>query len=118
MAFQQALEAILASDQLPPPSMVEVAKQLGCSSQSLRQYFPELVRAVSARYLTYRNEQARQKRQKLCDDIRRATFKLHAQGVYPSSNRVEQLLSKPACLRPPEVYRAWREALRDLDLRE
>lgn len=118
MAFQQALEAILASDQLPPPSMVEVARQLGCSSQSLRQYFPELVRAVSARYLTYRHEQARQKRQKLCDDIRQATFKLHAQGLYPSSNRVEQLLSKPACLRRPEVYRVWREALRDLDLRE
>lgn len=116
MALQQALEAILASNQVPPPSTVDVAKQLGYSSQSLRQYFPELVRAISARYLTYRHEQTRQKRQKLCDDVRQITFKLHAQGLYPTSKRVEQLLVKPASIRHPEVYRAWREAVRDLDL--
>ncbi len=53
-ALRQALETILASDEEPPPSILEVALRLGYRSVSaLYSRFPELTHAIVAKYQSY-----------------------------------------------------------------
>jgi hypothetical protein len=115
-AWRQALEAILDCDEVPPPSMQAVAQRLGCHQQSLRAHFPELARAISARYLAHRRAQAQQNQQRRCDEVRRLTFMLHQQGIYPSQHRVAARLSIPANFLYAQVRAAWHDALRELGL--
>jgi AraC-like DNA-binding protein len=52
--LRQALEAVLVSDEEPPPSLQEVAQRLGYqTTSSLRSRFPELSRAIIAKYQKY-----------------------------------------------------------------
>jgi hypothetical protein len=111
---QRALEAVLASDEHPPPAMREIARRLGHAHSSLHKRFPELCRAISARYLAYEKARGGQKRQKLCDEVRQATLRIHAQGVYPNSTQVASLLSAPGFIRDPEANATWHETLREL----
>ncbi len=46
--LRQALEAALVNDE-HPPSLTAIAKQLGCHTQSLKYYFPELCAAIVRR---------------------------------------------------------------------
>lgn len=46
--LRQALEAVLVNDE-HPPSLTEIAKRLGCHTQSLKYYFPELCAAIIGR---------------------------------------------------------------------
>jgi len=52
--------------------------------------------------------------QRLCAEIRRAVFEVHRQGLYPSSNRVARLISKPAFILDHAAQVVWRQALAEL----
>lgn len=113
--LQCALEGVLRNPQYPPPSMRDVAKDLEYDPAHLSKRFPELCRAISQRYLTYRTEQGQQRVQKMCDEVRQTMYTLQAQGYYPSSRRVKKLLS--AVLKEPEVYATWQATLKELGWR-
>lgn len=109
-----ALEAALASDEHPPPAMRQIAKRLGRHHALLVQHFPDMCRAISARYKAYQTKCGREKRQRLCDEVLKAVLSVHAQNVYPSASRVAALLRTPGAIRHPEAQATWREALQEL----
>ena len=82
--------------------------------ETQRGHLPKLCRAISARHLDYQLARGSRRRQQLRDEVRRATYHLHAQGRYPSGYRVAQLLSEPAAILNAVARAAWREALREL----
>jgi hypothetical protein len=108
------LEDVLGRSEEPPPSMRTVARRLGHAHADLHRRFPDLCRAISARYLTHRQALGDRRRQHLCREVREATFCVHAQGFYPSSVRVASLLTHPSHFRHPMANAAWHAALRDL----
>lgn len=112
--MRRALEEILVGDEEPPPSMHEVGRRLGYDHNYLRKHFPELCRAISAQYKSYRSDRCEERLQRICCEIREATFKIHAQGFHPSSYRVMRSLGKPSYKRTPRLRAAWHEALREL----
>jgi len=111
---RRALEAELASDAQPPPPMCEVARRLGHHHADLHTRFPDLCRAISARYLNYCQQRRKQRTQRLCEEVRQTVIKLHARGVYPSSWRIRSLLSVPDFMRDSEAIATWHATLREL----
>ena len=94
--------------------MREVARHLGHAHAYLQERFPDLCRAISARYLAHRQRTGEHRLERLRSEVREATFRLHAQGVYPSSVQVAALLTHPSDFRNPVANAAWHTALRDL----
>ena len=80
----------------------------------LRHHLPELCRAISARHLEAQRAQGRKRREQLRDAVRQATYAVHAQGRYPSGNRVAQLLSEPTAILTTTGRAAWQAALEEL----
>lgn len=50
---QQILITLSTSDEIPPPSLKEVARRVKQSTDALRQHFPDLCRMIVKRYQTY-----------------------------------------------------------------
>jgi hypothetical protein len=112
---RRALEAFLVSAEDPPPSLREMARRLGLgTSEGLYRRFPELCRAIAARYLAGRRQRTARRQEDLRHEVRQVVATLHAQGLYPSANRVHALLRQPPVFRHPVVRAAWVEALREL----
>lgn len=109
-----ALELALRSHEPRPPPMREVARRLDYSVNTLGKWFPELCRAISTRHNTFRKSQARQKIQKLREEVRRVTFSLHAEGVYPSQARVNRMLPIKGGMWYADLRGARHQALHDL----
>ena len=112
-----ALEAILASDEVPPPSLREVARRIGQTYRNLHENLPELSGAIAARYRAYQEAQGARTRARLREEIRQAAFQVHQQGHYPNTKRIGALLSRPGSLLNHTARSAWYEALRDLGWR-
>lgn len=108
---QGVLMHVLECEDSPPPSMREVARRLGSAPANLYHRFPELCRAISARFQAYRKAQSLERRQQRCKEVREATCRLYREGVYPSHDRVEALLSLKAALRLPALKAARIETL-------
>ena len=109
-----ALVDVLQRSEEPPPSMRQVARRLGYGHADLSGRFPDVCHAISARYLAHCRTLGLQRMQRLCCEVREATLRLHAQGVYPSSVRVAGLLTHPSHFRHPTANAAWHAALHDL----
>jgi Fe-S-cluster containining protein len=112
--LQKMLEAIMVNDENPPPSMREVARRLGYSVQVLCRHFPAMCRAISERYSAYRTHRRDETVRRICDEVRSAVLRLHAQGEYPSLRKVRSLLGKPHDMLRKEAHQAWKEALQGL----
>jgi len=113
-AVRRALEAILARDEVPPPSLREVAQRIGQTYANLRQHVPELSRIISARYRRYQELQGARSRARLREEVRQAAIYLHQQGHYPSTNRIADLISRHSSSRSLTGQSARYEVLREL----
>jgi transcriptional regulator with XRE-family HTH domain len=111
---RQALEAVIAANEQPPPSLAEVAKRLGRPATSVQHRLPELCRVISERRLQYVQARRRQRTQQLCAEIRQAVFYVHAAGFYPSERRITPLISRPAFLKTTDARAALRQARQEL----
>ena len=111
---QRLLEGVLQRDEQQPPPMTEVAKRLGHDKRVLRRRFPELCRAISARYLEYKKEARAERIKQCCEEVQQAVKQLYTQGLYPSEANVSKLLARPGCFRDKEVRAALEEARRQL----
>jgi transcriptional regulator with XRE-family HTH domain len=114
--MKKELEAILESQEFPPPSMTDALKYLSYGESALRRHFPDLCHSISERYTTYVQSQKAQRTQELCKSIKETTYFLHSQGIYPSSNRVlSELGLKMGYLLHPDAQAALQEARQDLE---
>jgi len=111
----QYLQDILAGRECAP-GVCSVARQMGISARYLRKKFPEECASITAQY---QQERARQAEQRLAGqslEVRQATMTLHEQGIKPTKQRVQVLLSDPQILRRPECRATWHAVRRELGL--
>jgi hypothetical protein len=106
------IEAIL-DGQEEPLGYVQLAAQLGYSSTALRYHFPQECARLSQQIKEYRRQRKEQRAAHARDEIRHAALALHAQGVYPSQNKVGEMLSNPSVFLQPEaratLHGLWQE---------
>ncbi|MDZ8052209.1 MAG: TniQ family protein [Aulosira sp. ZfuVER01] len=113
---KQDLEAILANDEFPPPSMEEVARRLGCQRRTIYKNFKELSNQISARYICYRKAAFENEVEKSCQQVRCVAQRLCEEGYYPSEVRVAQQLDHPGYLRYKRVRETLMEVQRNISL--
>ena len=69
---------------------------------------------ISERRQAYGTAQREQRLQRIHGEIRKATFDVDAQGLYPSQKRVCALLDQPGSIREPGAGEVWHDTLREL----
>ena len=65
----------------PPPSCAEVVRRLAGHRTQIREDFPDLWHALRVRYVQYRREVHRAKREAFAGEVYRAVMELHRQGI-------------------------------------
>ena len=111
---QDALLAILGSDNEPPLTMKEVATLLGYNRRTIFSYFPDLCRAISAKYRSYGKTCHTENIQQSCKEVKQIVLKLHNQGEYPSEARVSKIMTHPGYLRYKQVRAALNETRHEI----
>jgi DNA-binding phage protein len=97
-----------------PLGYVQLAQQLGYSGNTLLYHFPQECARLSKQIKKHRRQRKEQRFAQIQQEIQQAMLALHAQGVYPSQNKVGDLLSDPNVLFQPEVKATWRALCREL----
>jgi hypothetical protein len=116
-AIRHALEAVLASNELPPPSIRFVADRLGQTYANLHHDYPELCRSIAFRHRNYQEAQYADNRPRLRERVRDAAIALTHHGLYPTASRIADLLSDRNVMRSRTARAAWREVLGELAAR-
>src|SRR5260370_27523554 len=91
--------------------MSKVARKLGYDHSFLCKYYPDLCRAISARFEVYRASQCEEKKQGIICEVRRAVFKVHSEGLYPTQVRVRNFLTSTRGLIIPPAIPSWPTSL-------
>jgi len=107
------IQAILDGKE-EPIGYVQLARQLGYSGRTLLYHFPQECALLSQRSQEHRRQRKEQRIAKMQEEVRQATLALHAQGIYPSQNKVSDLLSNPNLLFQPEAKTIWRALCQEL----
>lgn len=107
---RKRLEAVLTEE--PPPSFSEVARRFKRQRDFLRRKFPELSKAVAARYKHYQGALRKKKAEGLRSAIKEAARQVIASGQYVSERRVKKLVRQ----RLPQLGRdsLFKQALREV----
>ena len=113
--IELSLQTILNSQQTPPPTMREVAEKLGFDRRTISDHYPELCKAISARYFYYQRLIRAKKIEDCCKQVREAVIFLVKRGEYPSEVRVSDLISQPGYFRYKKVRMALRDAKSNLN---
>jgi transcriptional regulator with XRE-family HTH domain len=113
---EQCLERIQAilDGREEPLGYVRLARKLGYSGHTLLYHFPQECAKLSKQIKEYRRQRKERRFAQVQEEIRQATLTLHAQGTYPSQNKVADLLSDPNVLFQPEAKATWRTLCREL----
>jgi hypothetical protein len=94
---EQNLQTMLTDH--PPLTMKEVAKRLNFNKRFLYKHFPALCKAISARRAKHQAVYNTKRQRQYQKDIRDASGRLRATGIYPSRRRVAALIIKSSGLR-------------------
>ncbi|MBD1897924.1 helix-turn-helix domain-containing protein [Coleofasciculus sp. FACHB-129] len=111
---EEALQAMLASDEKPPLTMKEAAERLNHDRRTISRHFPNLCHAIAAKSRRYRKAAHEKKIEQSCEEVRQIALKLHNENVYPSEGRVSQLMTKPGDLRNKKVRATLQELQSEL----
>lgn len=84
-----------ALGEFPPPSCAQVVRSISGHRTQIRESFPEIWRAVHARYVEYTKETRRAKREAFAGEVRRAFRELRRQGIYPTARLVLVAIPQP-----------------------
>jgi transcriptional regulator with XRE-family HTH domain len=110
---QELIQAVLdGREALLGPA--QIAERLGYRPSVLRYHFPHECVLLSQHIKAHRRQRKGQRLARIQEEVRQATLALHAQGVYPSQNKVADLLSDPNLLFQPEAKATWRDLCREL----
>lgn len=95
----------------PILSVQELAREMGCSKTSLRNWFPDECDQLSKRYLVERQKDGQERMQRVFAESARIIVSLHQQNIYPSLTKVRSFLSNPDMMLNPEVRKKAQEIL-------
>ncbi len=104
--LREALEQILQGNEFPYPSMREVARRLNYDQSHLRRHFPDLCRAISARYIAYQREQRQRRLVDMSAKVQQAAEVLQEQGCTSSERQVGMLIGKRGIFKEAEARAA------------
>lgn len=93
--------------------MRPIAQRLGHAEASLLYHFPQECAEITRRAKAYRKQRQEQRFALICEQVRQATFAVHALGTYPSQDAVQSLLPN-GMMRISEAREIWRTTLREL----
>jgi hypothetical protein len=110
---QERIQAILDGRE-EPLGYVQLARKLGYSGGALLHHFPQECARLSQLIKAHRQQRKEQRLARMQEEVRQATLALHAQGIYPSQNKVADLLSNPNLLFQPEAKAIWRTLCQEL----
>ena len=110
---QELIQAVLEGRE-EPLGPVQIAERLGYRSSMLRYHFPQECVLLSKQIKGYRRQRKEQRLAQVQEEVRQAILALHAQGIYPSQNKVADLLSDPNLLFQPEAKVTWRALCQEL----
>lgn len=102
-SIREALEAATTSTEVPPPSLLAVARRLKIDAWDLHSMFPGLCKRISARRKQYRRESKSKNFREACEDVRQISLELHNEGIEPTRGRVETRMSKSGYFLNKEV---------------
>ncbi len=112
----RAFLQIVLDGKAGPLPLRHVAHQLGVGEKFLAGRFPQECSQITAQYLEYRAERAKQRVMQECAEVRQAVLTLDKQGVAISRSQVAALLSNPNILRRPEGKATWQAICRERGL--
>jgi transcriptional regulator with XRE-family HTH domain len=110
-----ALEQILASQEYPPLSLGEVARQLGQRYDILYKVHPVACHEIAARHKSYLQQRKETQLQRFQEEIRQAALQLLASGISPTLKRIAPQLSQPGILRSPQVRQYLHEICQEVE---
>jgi transcriptional regulator with XRE-family HTH domain len=115
---EQALALIRAvlDGQEIPMGVRQLERRLGLGARTLIYHFPQECALITAQYQAYRAEQARQRREQGCSEVRQVTLALYAEGINPSAKHVASKLSDAGMMRTSEGLNSWHSARRELGI--
>jgi TniQ len=112
----RAFLQIVLDGKAGPLPLRHVAHQLGVGEKFLAGRFPQECSQITAQYLEYRAERAKQRVMQECAEVRQAVLTLDKQGVAISRSQIAALLSNPNILRRPEGKATWQAICRERGL--
>ena len=112
--LQGELEAVLDSDECPPPSLKAVARRLGYSTTTFYNNFPELSYAIANRYTSHLNASHAERITRRVQEACVCAISLHNEQVKPTDRRVAERLIKSGVIRCKEVRAALRQLRQEL----
>lgn len=113
--IRQELEKVQTSDQHPPLSLAEVARQLGYQESVLYQCHQGACYAIAARYKAYRNLRTEARMQGHREEIRQIALQLRREGVTLTRKHITPHLTPPAIMRNPEIRKLVDEVIREVE---
>jgi hypothetical protein len=115
--LETALNNIINQNQLPPPSVANVASHLGYDRRLLSRRFPEHCKTLSERYLAYQKAKGQERIELLTQEVIETTRLLYSRGIYPSRRKVEEQVSLPGVIKEEAIRQAWHHQLEEFGLR-
>jgi hypothetical protein len=109
-----------ALNEYPPSPVTAVGRRIAESAgrrdaSYVRKLFPDLCRAVAARYAAYRKERIAERKESQKQAIRKIVTGLHESGTYPSHRRVSTALMKNSVKFGPGLYKMLREMREEVE---
>lgn len=116
--LKEKLENILASNENPPPSLSEVRRRIGIDYSTVKKFCPELCSQIVDKHREYTSYMHNENIKTILREIKEIVRTLNSKGVYPSPSKLNKHLSKPAYLKNPKIYAAYKEMLDELGLQK
>lgn len=110
---KKRLRAVLtriANDPSEYRPISEISSSLGVSRSYLIYWFKELCAAITVRYRVDMQRQVKLKWESEAQKVREAVAVLHTQGLYPSKEKVDAIIS-PLSLRRERLYQVYNDAI-------
>ncbi len=105
------LPSILNDSATSPMNLLEISEALGFHKRTISNHFPDLCRAITRKYRSYRKLKTEKRIQNCCQEIEEIVSDLRQSGEYPTEARVSQLLSHQGHLRYKKVRNTLKNAI-------
>ncbi len=110
------LQGVLNDSATSPMNLQEISEALGFHKKTISKHFPDLCKAITRKYRSYKKRQTEIRIQNCCQEIEEIVLNLHQSGDYPTEARISQLLSHPGHLRYKKVRNTLEKALANVSI--
>ncbi|WP_225321750.1 TniQ family protein [Psychrobacillus sp. AK 1817] len=95
----------------PPISMASTARIIEHDKRILYSNFPDYCKQISKRYKEYINQKSKQRIEELKKEIEKAFYYLVNEGIYPSSEKIQNKSNKKGLLKERILQEYWKDLL-------